>query len=107
MDKEMIAYCGAYCGDCEWRQKIGCKGCKANAGKMFWGECDKATCCISKGYSHCGECDELPCKTLTELFCDPEHGDNGERLENLKNWKKGNYCYKKLQNSAQEKAKKM
>ena len=49
MDRNMIAYCGAYCGVCEWKDKIGCKGCKANAGTMFWGECDKACCCIEKG----------------------------------------------------------
>ena len=36
MDKSLIAYCGAYCGVCEWKDKVGCQGCKANAGNMFW-----------------------------------------------------------------------
>ena len=48
IDKNMIAFCGTYCGVCEWKDKIGCKGCKANKGIMFWGECDKAKCCIEK-----------------------------------------------------------
>jgi hypothetical protein len=28
IDKNMIAFCGTYCGVCEWKDKIGCKGCK-------------------------------------------------------------------------------
>lgn len=107
MDKNLIAYCGTYCGACEWKEKIGCKGCKANGGKMFWGECDKAKCCIDKGLAHCGECDKLPCQMLKDLFADPEHGDGGVRLENLQNWKNGKYTYKNLGNAAQEKAKKL
>lgn len=107
MDKEMIAYCGTYCGICEWKDKVNCKGCKANGGKMFWGECDKAKCCIEKGFEHCGECSDLPCQKIIALINDPEHGDNGTdvRLSNLRNWKNGNYVYKKLDNSAQEQAK--
>lgn len=106
MDKEMIAYCGTYCGACKWREKTGCKGCKANAGVMFWGECDKAKCCIEKGYEHCGECPELPCEKIQALIDDPEHGDNGRdvRLRNLRNWKAGNYVFCELENAAQEQA---
>ena len=107
MDKSMMAYCGAYCGVCEWKEKMGCKGCKANGGNMFWGECDKAKCCIKKGLDHCGECSEVPCIELKVLFGDPEHGDKGVRLRNLLNWKKGNYVYEKLGNTAQENAKKL
>ncbi len=102
MDKNMIAYCGAYCGVCEWREKTGCKGCKANQGVMFWGECDKAKCCIEKGLAHCGECSQLPCQKLKDLFNDPEHGDHGVRLSNLKNWKDGNDTYAELGNKAQQ-----
>lgn len=56
MDKSTLAYCGTYCGVYEWKEKAGCKGCKASAGKMFLGECDKAKCCIEKGFEHCGQC---------------------------------------------------
>ncbi len=105
MDKELIAYCGAYCGVCEWKDKVGCKGCKANGGVMFWGECDKAKCCIEKNIEHCGECENMPCQKLQDLFDDDEHGDKGTRLRNLQNWKSGNYVYEKLGNVAQEQAK--
>lgn len=107
MDKEMIAFCGTYCGVCERRDKTGCKGCKENAGNMFWGECDKARCCIEKGLQHCGECEEMPCEKLRALMDDPEHGDKGERRRNLENWKNHNYVYEKLGNVAQEKAKEL
>ncbi len=105
MDKNLIAYCGAYCGVCEWKEKIGCKGCKANAGNMFWGECDKAKCCIEKGLDHCGVCDQMPCKMLQDLFNDPEHGDNGVRQQNLQNWKNGKFVYEELNNASQKNAK--
>ncbi len=107
MDQKMIAFCGTYCGVCEWKDKIGCKGCKASGGVMFWGECDKAKCCLEKGLEHCGACPDMPCQKLQELFDDPEHGDRGARLRNLKNWKNGNYVYETLDNAAQEKAKEM
>lgn len=28
----------------------------------------------------------MPCDKLSALFADPEHGDDGSRLTNLKNW---------------------
>jgi len=86
MKKEMMAYCGTYCETCEWKEKTNCKGCKANAGDMFWGECKVAKCAIEKELNHCGECDRLPCVHLLTAFSDPEHGDNGERLINLTKW---------------------
>ena len=89
MDKKLIAMCGAYCGTCEWKEKTECKGCQDNKGKMFWGTCSVAVCCIDKAFLHCGLCSDLPCQVLQEAFDQPEHGDNGERLANLKAWAKG------------------
>ncbi len=63
---------------------------------MFWGECLVAKCSIEKGYSHCGFCSELPCGNLQSAFDNPEHGDNGERLINLKNWANGELTYLQL-----------
>ena len=54
---------------------------------MFWGECDKAKCCMEKGLEHYRECSVMPCRKLKELFDDPEHGDRGARIHNLNNWK--------------------
>ena len=105
MDRKMIAFCGAYCGACEWKDKMGCKGCRESKGNLFWGTCDKAECCVGKGLEHCGYCPDMPCQKLLELFGDPEHGDKGARLRNLKNWADGEYHYEKLGNLAQEEAK--
>jgi hypothetical protein len=89
MDRNMIGMCGAYCGACEWKPKVNCQGCQAAKGKMFWGECQIAKCCMRKGLSHCGECGDLPCAALQAVVADPEHGDQGQRLLNLKAWAGG------------------
>lgn len=91
MDKQMIGMCGTYCGVCEWREKTNCPGCQKSKGKPFWGKCS-----IDKGYNHCGHCLNLPCERLQDAYNDKEHGDNGERLINLKNWTSGKEDYLKL-----------
>lgn len=96
MDHNMKAMCGTYCGICEWKEPFHCPGCKACHGEVFWGVCDKAKCCISKGHEHCGQCPEMPCQLLKDLFNDKEHGDNGARLNNLRNWTSGKDIYEKL-----------
>ncbi len=96
MDHSLKAMCGAYCGICEWKEKTGCGGCKTSAAQMFWGECDKAKCCLEKGYEHCGMCPDVPCQKLLDLFADPEHGDAGARLRNMKSWADGQSTYEKL-----------
>ena len=57
--------------------------------KCSRGECQVAKCSFNKGYNHCGNCGSLPCNKLQGAFDDPEHGDNGERLANLKGWAAG------------------
>ena len=96
MDRRMVAKCGAYCGDCEWKESMNCPGCQTANGSMFWGECHVAKCSIGKGIEHCGLCPGLPCNMLQQAFDDPEHGDNGERLANLKAWARGEDSYVKL-----------
>lgn len=89
MDRTLIGMCGAYCGACDWKEKMGCAGCQTAAGKPFWGECAVARCAIGKGLEHCGLCAGVPCDTLRGFFGDPEHGDRGERLANLHGWAQG------------------
>ena len=96
MDEALMAMCGAYCGSCEWKEKTGCLGCLGAGGKMFWGVCDVAKCAISRGLQHCGLCPEVPCATIQRFFDDPEHGDNGERLANLRAWASGARTYREL-----------
>ncbi|TFG00119.1 MAG: DUF3795 domain-containing protein [Promethearchaeota archaeon] len=96
MNKELIGMCGAYCGFCEWKEKTNCPGCQKSRGEMFWGECMVAKCSNGKGYLHCGFCPDLPCSELQQAFNNPDHGDDGERLANLKNWAKGDESIIKL-----------
>ena len=89
MDQSQIGMCGAYCGICDWKEKMNCPGCQACKGNMFWGECEVAKCCLENHFLHCGFCSDLPCDLLQQAFDHPEHGDSGERLANLKNWAEG------------------
>ena len=96
MDSRMMASCGAYCGACDWKEKTNCPGCQEAKGRMFWGECAVATCALSRGLLHCGLCPDVPCSTLQAFFDDPEHGDNGERLANLRHWANGEQVYVRI-----------
>ncbi len=86
MVDSFMGRCGIDCQACKHRAGTGCPGCPATEGKPFWGECALATCCITKGHSHCGQCQEFPCATLNEYAYDPENGDNGARIRNLVAW---------------------
>lgn len=77
--------CGIDCDACKFKAEMNCKGCKANKGKIFWGECDIFKCSNNdKKISHCGKCGNFPCDMLKE-FAEKE---NPERIENLKNLNK-------------------
>lgn len=76
--------CGTDCNTCQFKEKFNCVGCDKQDGKIFWGECDIYKCATAKGFKHCGECKELPCKDLTEFI---ENGHTPDRLANLNKWK--------------------
>lgn len=81
--------CGLLCGGCTYRESNGCGGCIETNGHPFYGECPVAKCCQDKGFSHCGECAEIPCPKLYEYsYTDPEHGDKpaGARVEVCRAW---------------------
>jgi general stress protein 26 len=81
--------CGLLCSGCTYKESHGCTGCLALDGKPFWGECDIAKCCLSKGYAHCGECPEIPCDILRDYSCgDGDECDKpkGARIEVCKAW---------------------
>ena len=86
-----MSRCGIDCEACEYRSKMSCPGCQAAAGKLFWGECSVAQCCIHKEHDHCGQCADFPCDTLKEYAYHPEQGDNGERIRNLEAWNEKGY----------------
>jgi multimeric flavodoxin WrbA len=109
--------CGLHCTGCEYKESHGCGGCIETNGHPFHGECPVAKCCQDKGFTHCGECPDIPekcsetdCKKVDEngfhlcdgcgmtncgklhaySYTDPEHGDNppGKRIEQCKRWAK-------------------
>ena len=96
MNRDLIGRCGAFCGACSWKEKTNCQGCQLCNGDMFWGKCSVAKCSIEKGIEHCGFCPNLPCDILQAAFDNPDHGDNGERLANLKAWVRGEDSYIEL-----------
>lgn len=81
--------CGLHCAACSWKETHGCGGCIATKGHPFHGECPIAICCLGKGYTHCGECEAMPCEKLYAYsYLDPVHGDKpqGSRVQVCRNW---------------------
>ena len=85
MSGEIQSRCGILCGECGYRESMGCKGC-VNIDNPFWGECPVKTSCEGKGHEHCGQCAEFPCKQLNDFAYDKEQGDDGKRIEQCKRW---------------------
>lgn len=75
--------CGTNCGVCEFKDPCACRGC----GTPFYGVCAVHNCAKEKGLVSCGRCADFPCKKLTDCAYDPFTGDEGRRIEALKNQK--------------------
>lgn len=75
-------YCGLCCATCEFKDSMNCGGCIASEGKPFHGACEVAECAKAKKRNFCGDCENFPCDLLKKYSNDPEHGDNGARIEN-------------------------
>jgi hypothetical protein len=72
-----INCCGMICDDCEFTVED-CSGCAETKGNPFWLQytehaiCPIYSCCIDEhNYSHCGNCQLLPCDKYTENGGDP------------------------------------
>ena len=79
--------CGIVCSRCEFKEKMGCKGC-TEIEKPFWGEsCPVKSSCEEKKLAHCGECEAFPCEVLKEFAYDPRQGDGGLRIEQCRKWR--------------------
>ncbi|MFZ5354501.1 MAG: DUF3795 domain-containing protein [Bacillota bacterium] len=85
-NKNLAGRCGIYCGECEYKEQFNCPGCIEAEGKMFWGDCEVSSCCTQKKHEHCGGCESFACDTLKRFAYHPEQGDNGRRIERLKEW---------------------
>jgi len=80
--------CGILCSRCEFKEKMGCRGC-TEIDRPFWGDgCQIKDCCEKKDKHHCGQCEVFPCEKLISFAYDPQQGDNGKRIEQCKAWKK-------------------
>jgi hypothetical protein len=55
-DKNLIAFCGLYCGACGAYLKGKCPGCRENV-KATW--CKLRTCCLDKSFLSCADCKEV------------------------------------------------
>ncbi len=82
MSTTFDTYCGLSCATCEYKEKTNCGGCIATEGHVPHGICEIAKCANSKKRTFCGECADFPCDLLKKFSNDPEHGDNGARIEN-------------------------
>ncbi len=67
-DKNLVAYCGLYCGACSSYLKGKCPGCKENT-KASW--CKTRQCCMDNNYSSCADCEKIAfmdCKKFNNFF---------------------------------------
>jgi hypothetical protein len=55
-DKELVAYCGLYCGACGAYLRGRCPGCHKNE-KATW--CKLRLCCIEKKRTTCADCTDF------------------------------------------------
>lgn len=66
-DKEYIAFCGLYCGECSRFRSGRCPGCRKN-GKATW--CKIRSCCKDNAFHTCAECgtDVHECKKYNNFI---------------------------------------
>jgi len=65
-NKNLVAYCGLYCGSCGSYTKRRCKSCKSGGG---FSSCKVRICCEEKNYETCAECKDFQtCKILNNFI---------------------------------------
>jgi hypothetical protein len=95
--EQKIAYCGLDCSACAIRGNVLCKGCRGYdtpentqtpelPETTYWGGiCEIKECAVKlQKVKHCGLCEKFPCNLLLDIAFDPETGDDGARIERLK-----------------------
>jgi len=56
-EKDLVSYCGLYCGACKSYLKEKCPGCRID-GK--YKKCKMRPCCLEHEYQSCADCTEFP-----------------------------------------------
>ncbi len=68
-DRQLVAYCGLYCGACKRYLNDKCPGCHENE-KASW--CKIRSCCRENQFQSCADCKEFPnpndCKMFNNLL---------------------------------------
>ncbi len=80
----LLSRCGIDCEKCINRRECDCPGCTELEEGNWAGNCEIKKCCEQKFLPHCGKCPAFPCDMLRNTAFDPEEGDDGERLIDLK-----------------------
>ena len=69
VNKDLVAFCGLYCGACRAYLREKCPGCHENA-KAGW--CKLRACCMDQGFLSCAECKEVSspneCKKFNNMI---------------------------------------
>jgi hypothetical protein len=83
--QQKIAYCGLDCAACTIRESVLCPGCRGTDSTYWDGICEIKECAVKlQKVKHCGLCEKFPCDLLLDISFDPESGDDGARIERLK-----------------------
>ena len=72
-EKNLVAYCGLYCGACKKYLRGKCPGCRQNT-KATW--CKVRKCCMDNQFESCADCNQyddiMACKKfnnfMTKIF---------------------------------------
>ncbi len=89
-NKELVSYCGLYCGACKKYLNEKCPGCHENS-KASW--CKIRVCCMQSGYLSCADCKEFTnpadCKKfnnfMSKLFSLIFKSDRAGCIEQIRN----------------------
>jgi hypothetical protein len=80
-----LSYCGLDCENCAVREEVLCEGCRSGEGTYWGGVCEIKECALKlQKVDSCAECRKFPCDLLLDIAFDPETGDEGARIERLK-----------------------
>ena len=105
MTRDLIAYCGLYCGACSFKTAVEegvaehvlsmperydkfksepfgtpCPGCRL---ENLCGQCGMRDCAAGKELAHCGQCDDFPCEKV-QSFNDDGAPHHAEAIANLR-----------------------
>ena len=108
---DFAAPCGLYCGACVIRaavkkndpqmlemiadglakylgrpvgvEEVCCDGCLSDVRAAPCRDCEIRDCAVSKGITHCSQCDDFPCQLITD-FNNDEFAHHSEVLDNIR-----------------------